>query len=227
MDSDYHHAGWMYVEIYRNHLKLNYKRIGLLIITSLTGVIILAGYFITIPAISGIQSYLINLASILTSTIVLIGIINLIIVHVSKLTSQESGAWSSLILLVSLFVTLIIGLVYGPTSTWSLWIMKNVQIPIETSLIGLLAVILILGLVRMLYRKQTSFALIFLLTALIILLGSLSIPWIDTSVLVSFQEWIMKVPVIGGMRGILIGVVLGIVATGLRVFLGADRPYED
>jgi hypothetical protein len=208
-------------------LKQDYKRIGLIIVTCVTGVIILAGYFITIPAISGIRSYLINLASILASILILIGIINLTIVHTKKMISREQGAWLSLIFLITMIMTLIIGLVYGPTSKWSLWIINHVQIPVETSLVSLLVIILILGLIRMLYRKQTSFALIFLLTTIIILLGSITIPWIDISVLVSFQDWITNIPVLGGMRGILIGVVLGIVATGLRVLIGADRPYED
>jgi hypothetical protein len=30
----------------------------------------------------------------------------------------------------------------------------------------------------------------------------------------------------GGARGILIGVALGTIATGLRVIIGSDRPYD-
>lgn len=227
MDTRGCHADWVFVEVFGSHLNLDIKRISLIIITFITGTIILAGYFITIPAISGIRSYLINLASILTSILILIGIINLVIVHIKKIVSREPGAWLSLVLLIALSMTMIIGFVFGPTSKWTLWIINHVQIPVESSLIALLVVILILGLIRMLYRKQNSFALIFLLTTVIILLGSITIPWIDITVLANFQEWITNIPVLGGMRGILIGVVLGIVATGLRVLIGADRPYED
>jgi hypothetical protein len=41
------------------------------------------------------------------------------------------------------------------------------------------------------------------------------------------KEWVLRVPTMAGARGILLGVALGIIATGLRILLGADRPYVD
>jgi hypothetical protein len=38
---------------------------------------------------------------------------------------------------------------------------------------------------------------------------------------------ITLVPATAGARGLLLGVALGAIATGLRVFLGFDRPYGD
>jgi hypothetical protein len=35
------------------------------------------------------------------------------------------------------------------------------------------------------------------------------------------------VPTLAGVRGILLGVALGTIATGLRVLMGAERPYTD
>ena len=37
----------------------------------------------------------------------------------------------------------------------------------------------------------------------------------------------MEVPTLAGARGIMLGVALGTIAVGLRVLLGADRPYTD
>jgi hypothetical protein len=39
------------------------------------------------------------------------------------------------------------------------------------------------------------------------------------------RPWITQVLALGGARGILIGVALGTLTTGLRVLFGADRPY--
>jgi hypothetical protein len=39
------------------------------------------------------------------------------------------------------------------------------------------------------------------------------------------HPWITQVIALGGARGILIGVALGTLTTGLRVLFGADRPY--
>jgi hypothetical protein len=41
------------------------------------------------------------------------------------------------------------------------------------------------------------------------------------------RPWIQQVLALGGARGILIGVALGTLTTGLRVLFGADRPYGD
>jgi hypothetical protein len=37
--------------------------------------------------------------------------------------------------------------------------------------------------------------------------------------------WVTQVLALGGARGILIGVALGALTTGLRVLFGVDRPY--
>jgi hypothetical protein len=41
------------------------------------------------------------------------------------------------------------------------------------------------------------------------------------------KDWILNVPTLAGVRGILLGVALGTIATGLRILLGADRPYVE
>ena len=193
----------------------------------IAGMVILLGYFIKLPAIDSARTILLNWAIILAAVALIIGLVNLLVVHSRKIIDKKSGNVYSVILLVSFTITLLVGLISGPTSQGSLWIFNNVQVPIETSLLGILAVVLILGAVRLLYRQPTSFSLIFMIAALVILLGTVSVPWINVSWLSSARSWITRVPVVAGARGILMGVVLGTVATGLRVLIGADRPYED
>jgi len=41
------------------------------------------------------------------------------------------------------------------------------------------------------------------------------------------KDWVLDVPALAGMRGILLGVGLGTAATGMRVLLGIDRPYAE
>ena len=63
--------------------------------------------------------------------------------------------------------------------------------------------------------------------AIIVLLGQVPAGyqlWADFPHMV---EWGMNVPVLAGVRGILLGTALGTIATGLRIILGADRPYID
>ena len=39
--------------------------------------------------------------------------------------------------------------------------------------------------------------------------------------------WISQVPAVAGARGLLLGIALGAIATGLRVLLAIDRPYGE
>jgi hypothetical protein len=68
-------------------------------------------------------------------------------------------------------------------------------------------------------------SIFFLITAAIILFGSATLPFGDIPLLGDFARWVTQVLALGGMRGILIGVALGALLTGLRVLFGADRPY--
>jgi uncharacterized membrane protein len=68
-------------------------------------------------------------------------------------------------------------------------------------------------------------SIFFLLTAVFLLLGSATLPFGDIPLVGTLARWVTQVWVLGGVRGILIGVALGALTTGLRVLFGADRPY--
>ena len=106
-----------------------------------------------------------------------------------------------------------------------MWIFNNIQLPIESSLMALLAVILAYASARMLNRRLNLFSIVFIVTVLIVLLGTASLPFLDLPVLSELRAWIERIPAVAGSRGILLGVALGTIATGLRVLMGADRPY--
>jgi hypothetical protein len=99
--------------------------------------------------------------------------------------------------------------------------------PVEASLLALLAVVLVYAGARLLSRRLHPFSVIFLGTAVIMILGAAALPALEIIGLGELRSWIANVWAIGGARGILLGVALGVVATGLRVLMGADRPYGD
>ena len=58
------------------------------------------------------------------------------------------------------------------------------------------------------------------------LVGTATLPFGEIGPLNNFlRPWIQHVFALGGARGILIGVALGTLTTGLRVLFGVDRPY--
>lgn len=189
-----------------------------------TGVVVLLGYFV--PGLGGLRETLLNWASILAGFALLVGVINLLSVHWSKMSSGLGGNLYSLLLISSFVITVIIVALDGPTGNWSKWILNNIQIPVEASLLALLAVTLGITSIRLIRRRFDIYTALFLVTALTVLLGSAPVYLIgDIPMLSNWRDWLVQVPTLGGMRGILIGVALGAIATGLRILMGADRPY--
>jgi hypothetical protein len=192
-----------------------------------SGVLVLAGYFITLPVLVALRITLLNWAMILAAFALFVGVGNLILVHGSKVRRKQKGLVYSFILIVSLAVTLLLGLILGPDHPTVIKIFNSVQLPIETSLMALLAVTLTYASIRLLRRRLNMISVIFLVTALLVLLGTAPLPFLGSIPVLGdlIRPFIAQVLAAGGARGILLGVALGTLTTGLRILFGADRPY--
>ena len=187
------------------------------------GILILGGYFF--PALAGMQMLLLNWAIILTGVAALTGIFNLISVHADKVRRGEKGSIYSALLVISLVATFFLGIILRPEHNAMKSLMDGIIIPTEAALMGILTISLVYAAIRLLRRRVDVMSILFLLTAVIILLGSATLPFGDMPLLGTFSRWMTQVWALGGMRGILIGVALGALTTGLRILFGADRPY--
>ena len=199
------------------------------IIALAAGLLTLAGYFV--PALAGLQSIMLGWAGILAALAAIVGVFNLISVHGEKIRRREKGSIYSAVLLFGLFVTFLTGLFFdffSPDLGRQIqgFFFKAIILPAQAALMALLAVTLLYAAVRLLRRRQDLMSIIFLLSALIILVGSATLPFGEIPILSNWiRPWMMQVLSLGGARGILIGVGLGALLTGLRVLFGADRPY--
>jgi hypothetical protein len=195
------------------------------IIAVISGLFVLLGYFFP-GAFGSIQSTLNGWAVILAAFALLLGIFNLAMVHWKKIGSEGPGSVYSIVLLVSLFITILVVSISGPTGSWSLWVFNSFQVPVEVSLLAVLAVVLVYAGARLLARRPKWNTILFLATVLVVLLGSVPLFLIgEITPLSIVRGWLAQVPAIAGARGLLLGVALGTVATGLRILIGVDRPY--
>ncbi len=189
------------------------------------GSIVLLGYFLPIPVLSVLRLELVQWAILLAGIAALVGIFNLISVHWQKIRRREKGSFYSAVLLLTMFVTLALGLLLGPTHSLMQALVESVVIPVEASLMALLAVTLVYASIRLFRRRADLMTIVFLLTLLLILFLSTPIPAGSLSGLADLARSVVSIPAAGGARGILLGVALGALVTGLRVLFGMDRPY--
>ena len=200
-------------------------RILTAIIAIAVGFLVLLGYFF--PQAAPLQILLLDWAIILAGAAALVGFFNIAIVHLDKIGHRDRNAVYSGILVIGLFATFIFGIILKPQHPYmQAFALNGIIVPVEASLMGLLAVSLLYAAVRLLRRRADLMGIIFIATAGIIFLGSATLPFGDVPFVGTLlRPWITQVWALGGARGILIGVALGTLTTGLRVLFGADRPY--
>jgi hypothetical protein len=189
---------------------------------------VLLGYFVDLDLLSTLRHIFLNWGMALAGVALVVGVANLFTVHWRKFSSGEQGAGFSLILILSLVFTILTVGYFGPTAPWSMWIFNYIQVPIESSLMAILAVTLAYASVRLLRRRPNGFSIVFVVVVLVMLLGTAPLLGVEIPGLYgpqSLSTLIASVPAVAGARGILFGVALGTVATGLRILMGVDRPY--
>jgi hypothetical protein len=193
-------------------------------IAVVTGLLVLAGYFV--PALAGLQSLLLNWAILLAGVAALMGVFNLLAVHGEKIRTRAAGSVYSAVLVLALFTTFILAMFLRPGHPAMQALVSGVIVPVESALMAIVSVSLLYAGIHLLRRRLGVMSITFLVTAVLVLAGSLSLPFGQVPILGdTLRPWISQVLALGGARGILIGVALGSLTTGLRVLLAMDRPY--
>jgi hypothetical protein len=188
------------------------------------GLFVLLGYFFPQP-LEWLRVLLLEWAVIIAGMAVLVGIFNLAAVQMEKFRAAQKGGMYGALLVVALIITFGLGLILGPDHQYMRLAMNAIIMPVEASLMAILAVTLIYASIRLLRRRVDVMSVVFLVVAVIFLIAVVPTP---SSAINAVQEFMLQVSGMfsrGGTRGLLIGIALGTLLTGLRVLFGVDRPY--
>ncbi len=190
------------------------------------GIFVLPAYFFPLPKLELLRFTLVNWAIIIAGMAVLVGIFNLVAVQMEKIRTRQKGGMYGALLIISLVATFVFGLVLEPNNSYlRLLAVDTIVVPVEASLMAILAVTLIYASIRLLRRRVDMMSIVFLVMAVIFLIVTMPTP---LSALTPLQDSVAQVMGMfsnGGARGLLIGIALGTLLTGLRVLFGVDRPY--
>ncbi len=189
----------------------------------LCGLFALVDYFVPNPQLDAIGAKLVEGVAILAAFALLLGVLNLLNVHAHRIVAGEHNRGFSLLLIIALLVTLVVGIAF-PASAGISWIFGNILYPLEATMGALLAFFVVRALYRA-FRLRSIHALILLVTSLTVFLIQLPFSAALSPSLPALRDWILAVPVTAGMRGIILGTALGTTATSLRIILAVDHPY--
>ena len=200
-----------------------------------SGLVVLLGWLLAAGVLLGvflgggfdvILYLLSDWVAVLVAFALLLGLGNVARVHLGRVARRHEGWFYSLVLIVSALIVLGLGLYEGtPGGPLLQWIFNYIYQPLGASVFALLAFFVLTAALRTL-RAGPSAAWVLLAVAVIVLIGAA--PWSRVAPLdplAGLYDWIMQVPVLAGVRGLLLGAALGAAATSLRVILGYDRPY--
>jgi hypothetical protein len=199
-------------------------RVATAVVAIAFGLIVLLGYFIPAGGLLEFRQLLVQWALILAAAAVLVGMVSLLGVHWQKVSTRQKNGAYSLLLIFSLVITFVLGLL-GTNNPLTRFVLDGIIVPAEASLMALLAVTLIYASARLLRRRADAMSFIFLGIAVVILLVSAPLPFGKLPGADTVEWLISEFFAVAGARGILIGVALGALTTGMRVLFGIDRPY--
>jgi hypothetical protein len=191
---------------------------------------VLGSLFLDFALLDAIGFYFIDTAIIIAAFALFLGLINVLRVHARKIRERQPGSLYSFVLLGAMLIVLAVGLPAvpnqpsGPSQPVVRWIFEYIQAPIQASLSALLVFMIVTASYR-LYRRRSLESVVILIVVLLVLAGQVTVGLVP--ILPTLRDWILDVPSMAGVRGILLGVALGALLTGIRLLLGVERPYSD
>jgi hypothetical protein len=194
-------------------------------IAGAVGVVALLGHLFPRSGLSAPRDQLVEWAVIVSAFALILGLVNVLRLHGQRILRFGDGWEYSLVLVLAALIFWIPPAFQGPTGASTQSLLRYVIAPLGASLAALLVFTLALAAFRLVHHRWSVYSLLFVIIVALSLLGStpiLGFRWTS-----DLRDWLVKVPGMAGMRGLLLGVALGTVITGLRILLAQDRPHSD
>lgn len=194
------------------------------------GLFVLAAIFATSPLLDAFGTYFVDMAVIIAAFALFLGMVNILRVHARKIRERQTGWLYSFVLIAAMILVLAVGLPSPPDQPSGAaqplvqWVFESILAPIQATLSALL-VFFVMTAAYHLLRIRSLESAVMLIVVLLVLIGQVTLGLVP--VLPDIKDWILDVPTMAGVRGILLGVALGALLTGIRLLLGVERPYSD
>jgi len=192
------------------------------VVGSVTGLLALAGYLFPNTAFAASRDRLVDWAVIVAAFALILGIFNVFHVHAKRIARAGDGRWYSLALIITATLAWIPPLIVGPSHSVTRAALDYVIRPLGGSLAAVLVFTLTLSAARMLRHRRSLTSILFLVVVALTLVGTT--PLLGVEWLADIRSWLVQVPGLAGFRGLVLGVALGTIITGLRVLMGVDHP---
>lgn len=203
------------------------KRPLTLIVGLLSGLAVLAAMFLA-PRDGSVLAVVLNWVIVVASVALLVAIASLVLTHLRFIVKGKKGFLLSIVLVISFIFTLALGLLLGVDHPFFLKTVGAIIRPIETALLGLVALVMMSAAMKIFRERGWSVltvsfgvsAIVFLILGLGFL-QNLKIPVLNEVI-----RFVEALPMIGA-RGLLIGIGIGLLMMAFRVLFGLEGLGND
>jgi hypothetical protein len=229
------------------------KRTLPLIIVFVSAVLMIVAFFIPHRPFGDLESRVLNWYAIVSGFTFLLGLDSLTRHHLTRVFRRVGGWGYSLLLVLSLFATIALGLYSwvrfrSPFSLQApfMWLYTYMIIPLQSTMFASLAFFIVSAAYRA-FRVRNFAATLLLVAACLVMIGNvplggtlwrgiaelvhLVVPRLSVEQIATWEgfaavkDWLMSVPQAAAGRGIGLGIALGGIAMSLRIILGIERTY--
>ncbi|HOU14709.1 MAG TPA: hypothetical protein PKZ84_16510 [Anaerolineae bacterium] len=206
-----------------------FKRFIPTVVAMLVGLLVLLGYLLPVEFLVLLRDFLLRWATVLAVFAMILAFFSLLRIHFLRLTRGRKNRIASLLVVVSALAALALVMLDmlqpDRAGIWTQPLLNWILVPGESALLALTAVTLIVAGMRIMRTRRTIGGVIFVIAAAIVLLTTVAYSFYP-DILAALRQGVDTLAT-AGMRGLMLGVALGVTLTGLRVILGFDRPHSD
>lgn len=195
-----------------------------LIVTFLIGIVLVFEWFIPTDLGNQVGTGIREAGIIINSFAIMAGVIGLYLNETRKIMKRRDdwpySIW--MIIVVSLYIA--VGVPLGYQSDTYQWIYNSILMPLGATMYGAISFYIAAAAYRVLKFRSLQ-AVVLLLPAMILILGNTPMITSFWTGFVDFGSWIMSNITQPVYTGIMVGVALGTMATGVRTLLGLETGW--
>lgn len=196
-----------------------------LILTAVVATIMFLDFYTGAPFAVDSAKTIVSWSTIIRLFGQVLGVVSLLILNIGFIERKTPKRWYfSVIMIGSFLLFVVVGLVFTSSSQLYKTMYDNVNVVLNSAMMGVLGFYFIIGAYRA-FKLGSLESAAFMFSLIIILFMTAPI---GTAIWPGFKDigiWIQMVPNKAAIRGILIGVALGTIVLAFRTLLGRETGY--
>lgn len=202
------------------------KRQVPLLVAAFVGLLMIADTFFKAPVLNQTSATIRSWVVIVATMSLALGALNLLRVHYAKIVGRgrKAGWVNSLVLIVAMIATIVIGLFVGKGSTAYSYLYDGIMTPGSSTAYALLAFFIASAAIRS-FRMRSVESTLLLATAIILMLANAPIGALISPAIPKLGAWLTAIPSNAAQRGIIITSAVAFIAINLRNILGLSSEW--